>query len=212
MPFTACINCPKLGNGCYGPNFFSITAIDVLEWCKSRKKEMKLTQAQLSKLSGVPLGTIAYVFGENRADFKFETIRPIIQALIGGEFHGNPCPDPNGDMAARIAELEEKNAALRRVIKENKAAYDADLERERTDADKKIAYLKNQLRVRMIFFIALAAVLFISLVVIFAALIIDRTDPSRGFFWFGQEAQAVIEQIFGYIFQHASRVISIGLK
>lgn len=203
MPFTACIKCPKLGNGCDGPNFFSLPATDVLEWCKTRKADLRLSNLRLAELSGVPKGTIDYVFGNNRADFKFETMRPIIRVLVGGEFHGNPCPDPNGDMAAKIEELEKKNEALHRVIKENKAAYDQDLERERSDADRRVQYLKDQLRVRMIFIIVLLSLFVCAVLVIIAALIIDRSDPGKGFFWledlFAPTVQSVTNGLSGLL-------------
>ena len=202
MPFTACIKCPKLGNGCDGPNFFSLPATDVLEWCKTRKAELRLSNARLAELSGVPKGTIDYVFGTSRVDFKFETMRPIIRVLVGGEFHGNPCPDPNGDLSARIAELEKKNESLHKVIKENKAAYDADLERERTDADRRVNYLKNQLRVRMAFIILMSALLIATLGIIIAALVIDRMNPDKGFFWIDRQVQTVIDHILGLQFRN----------
>lgn len=183
MPFTACITCPKLGNGCDGPNFFSLPASDVLEWCKRRKAELRLSNLKLSELSGVPKGTVDSVFAGNRIDFKFETLRPIIRVLVGGEFHGNPCPDPNGDASAKIEELTRRNESLRKVIAENKAAYDADLERERSDAQRRVDYLKKQLRERKITSIILAVALAIAVAVIIIALLIDRTNPDKGFFW-----------------------------
>ena len=200
MPFTACITCPKLGKGCDGPNFFSLPATDVLEWVKTRKTEMRLSNAKLADLSGVPKGTIDYVLGSNRADFKFETMRPIIRVLVGGEFGGNPCPDPNGDLSAKIAELEKKNEALHGVIKENKAAYDADLERERFDADRRVDYLKHQLRVRMIFLIVMAAALMITVGVIIVALLIDRSNPNKGFFWLEEYGTAAGQCVSNWLY------------
>ena len=183
MPFNSCIDCPKLGNGCHGPNFFSLSATELLEWCKLRMKSEHITQAYLAEQTKTSAGTIASVFSKGRADFMYETMRPIIRYLVGGDFQGNPCPDPSGDLAAKIEELKEKNESLRSVIKENKAAYDADLQREREDAARREKYFEKQMRTRMIFIIILSVLLGLALAVIISALLIDHFNPEKGFFW-----------------------------
>ena len=200
MLYQDCVKCEKLGVSCDGPNFFTLPANEILEWCKARKAELHLSNDKIADLSGIPRGTVARVFAGVHEDFKFGTVQPILRVLIGGTYHRESCPDPKGNAAEKIAELTEKNDSLRRVIKENKAAYDEDLERERSDASKREKYFEKQMRVRMIFIIILSVLLAVSLVLTIAALLVDRTNPDKGFFW--------LEDIF----THTIKYVSNGLQ
>ena len=203
MLYKDCVKCEKLGVSCDGPNFFTLPANEILEWCKARKAELHLSNDKIADLSGIPRGTVARVFAGEHEDFKFGTVQPILRVLIGGTYHRESCPDPKGNAAERLAELTEKNESLRRVIKENKAAYDQDLERERSDAARREKYFENQMRVRMIFIIILFVLLAAALVIIIAALLVDRTNPEKGFFWledlFVPAAQCVSNRLLSFL-------------
>ena len=203
MLYKDCVKCEKLGVSCDGPNFFTLPANEILEWCKARKAELHLSNDKIADLSGIPRGTVARVFAGEHEDFKFGTVQPILRVLIGGTYHRESCPDPKGNAAEKLAELTEKNESLRRVIKENKAAYDQDLERERSDAARREKYFENQMRVRMIFIIILSVLLAAALIVIIAALLIDRTNPGKGFFWledfFAPAAQCVSNRLLSLL-------------
>ena len=200
MLYKDCVKCEKLGVSCDGPNFFTLPANEILEWCKARKAELHLSNDKIADLSGIPRGTVARVFAGEHEDFMCGTVQRILRVLIGGTYHRESCPDPKGNAAEKIAELTEKNDSLRRVIKENKAAYDQDLERERSDAAKREKYFEKQMRVRMIFIIILSVLLAVSLVLTIAALLVDRTNPDKGFFW--------LEDIF----THTIKYVSNGLQ
>jgi hypothetical protein len=199
MLYKDCVKCEKLGVSCDGPNFFTLPANEILEWCKARKAELHLSNDKIADLSRIPRGTVARVFAGEHEDFKFGTVQPILRVLIGGTYHRESCPDPKGNAAEKLADLAEKNESLRRVIKENKAAYDQDLERERSDAARREKYFENQMRVRMIFIIILSVLLAAALMVIIAALLVDRTNPGKGFFWledlFAPAAQCVSNRL-----------------
>ena len=183
MLYQDCVNCKKLGVECDGPNFFTLPAHEILEWCKARKAELHLSNDKIADLSGIPRGTVARVFAGSHEDFKFGTVQPILRVLVGGTYHRESCPDPKGDMAERLAESTRKIESLRAVIKENKAAYDADLQREREDAARREKYFEKHMRTRMIFIIVLSALLAVALVVIITALLVDLNHPGKGFFW-----------------------------
>ena len=183
MLYNECVKCSKLGVECDGPNFFTLPAHDILEWCKARKAELHLSNDKLADLSGIPRGTVARIFAGSHEDFKFGTVQPILRVLIGGTYHRESCPDPNGDSAAKIQALEKNNESLRSVIKENKAAYDADLERERADADRREDYLKSHLKEKTKIIKVLSISLSCAVTIILAALIIDFLRPNIGFIW-----------------------------
>lgn len=94
--YIECITCPQLGQSCDGPNFFSVSAPELLSWCKRRKKHIQISNSDLAELSGTPKGTIDRLFSGSPdvVDFKHETVRPILKVLVGGQFCGNPCPSP----------------------------------------------------------------------------------------------------------------------
>lgn len=52
-----------------------------IEYIKQRKKEMNMTTEELSKLSGVPIGTLNKILAGQTSDPKFETVRAICKAL-----------------------------------------------------------------------------------------------------------------------------------
>ena len=104
-----CLSCHKLGVSCDGPNLFALSSREILEWCKKRKSKLQLSNAKLAELSGTPKGTIDRIFAGD-SDFKHETIRPIVRALIGGDFSGDPCGTDD------TAKLEAENARLLREL------------------------------------------------------------------------------------------------
>lgn len=117
--YEKCVKCPKVGTSCEGPHFFTMSAAGLLEWCKARKTFLKLSNEKLAVLSGTPKGTIDRLFSGEHLDFKFETIRPLIKVLAGGEWIEAPCPDePDKFSDEKISQLEEENTRLREKLNE----------------------------------------------------------------------------------------------
>ena len=167
--YEKCVKCPKVGISCEGPHFFTMSAAGLLEWCKERKKFLKISNEKLAELSGIPKGTIDRLFSGEHLDFKFETVRPIIKVLAGGEWIEAPCPEePNNFADENICRLEEENARLKEHLAEEQ---------------EKAAFFKEQYSFRGKAIIALTAFLGISILLIFAALIIDLANHDVGFFW-----------------------------
>lgn len=178
--YLECVTCPKLGIECDGPNFLAMPAHDLWEWCKKRKTHLRLTNAQLAEMSGTPKGTIDRLFAKDQADFKYETIRPLIRVLVGGNFDGNPCPDPHDQQvdeqaAETIKHLEEENAKLKETI--------AELKEVKAEKKEEIAFLKGEVENKRGYIKILVVLLSICILVICGALIIDRMNPDIGFFW-----------------------------
>lgn len=185
-----CAKCPKLGNTCNGPHFVSMPAADLLIWCKARKAHLGLTNQKLADMANMSKGTIDSLFGSSHADFKYETIRPLLQALIGGNWKDDSCPDPNaGERAAyeeKIRQLEkeiqwrDERIQQMRTVNEGLHAHMTDSDAQHRDYQQTMqAELKRKNRI-----IALLATLFgVCLAVIITALIIDRLNSNIGFFW-----------------------------
>lgn len=188
--YIECVRCPKLGKTCDGPNFVAMSPLELIDWCKERKKHLGLTNAALAEMSNMPQGTIDSLLSKSHPDFKYGTIRPLLQALVGGEWQGDPCPDPTNSQQAellerirhleaevahrddKIAILTQENAAMQTLI--------ANTNKRHTDSQN---FLREQLRGRNKAVVILSILLGISLLAIISALIVDRINPDIGFFW-----------------------------
>lgn len=187
-----CVTCPKLGISCDGPRFFAMPPQELISWCKERKKHLRYTNAKLAELSGVPQGTIDSLFANTHTDFKFGTIRTILQVLVGADWSGDPCPAPSSSseeenaMRERIKQLE--NDMQRRDDKMQHFADENKFLKERIADESKSHranhnFMREQLRSKDKTIFILSVLLSLALVVIIGALIVDRIDGSKGFIW-----------------------------
>lgn len=182
--YTECLNCPKLGTSCDGPNFVAMSAPQLIEWCKKRKNTLGMSNQKLAELTGIPLGTINRLFAGANMDFKHETIRPMMQVLVGGDWMGNPCPNPED--RAKETELAEENAKLKERIQklEEELGHDNSDNRQKIDFLKEeVAYLKGTIKFKNIFLIIFAVALALALSLIIGFLLYDFTHPDWGVFW-----------------------------
>ena len=124
MQYEKCIKCEKLGVSCGGPNFLLMTSQEVVEWCKERKKHLKITRDKLKDLTGVPLGTLNRFFSEhNNSYFYFDTACKIITVLISGGQALDNCLIVQGQQQAERLEseitfLKRENEDLKCIILE----------------------------------------------------------------------------------------------
>jgi hypothetical protein len=144
-----------------------MSAAGLLEWCKERKKFLKISNEKLSELSGIPKGTIDRLFSSEHLDFKFETIRPIIKVLAGGEWIEAPCPEePDCFADEKIAKLEERATKLE---EENQGLKERLAEEKETSS-----FLKEQFKFREKVITAESLSLAASLLIIITMLVIDH--------------------------------------
>ena len=181
--YKECLKCEKLGVSCDGPNFVAMPAPQLLEWCKLRKAQRGLSNAKLAELSGVPKGTIDRLLAGEHADFKYESIRPVIRALVGGQWAGNPCPDPNQVTDAHLLEAVEQQRKTIRQLHKDKQDMLETMTAERQSAQEDIKFLREQVHAKNRVILILAILAGVCLAVIIGALIVDRLNPDVGFFW-----------------------------
>lgn len=191
--YSKCLSCPELGVTCDGPNFLAMTPPQLITWCKERKKRLGLTNARLAELSGMSQGTIDGLLANAHADFKFGTIRPVIQVLVGGDWSGDPCSTISSDEEKELKELREKVAKLESGIEWrdekigllNKDSEDLRMLIANTNARhaKSQDFLREQLRGRSKAVAVLSVLLGLALAVIIGALIVDYLNRHIGFFW-----------------------------
>lgn len=90
--YEECVTCQRLGVDCDGPNFIALSSSDLIDWIKARKNHLGLSNLKFAELSNTPKGTIDRLLSHQNVDFKHETARALVKALIG-TYEGNPCPN-----------------------------------------------------------------------------------------------------------------------
>ena len=196
--YDECLKCAKIGNPCDGPNFLAMCTADLIDWCNARRKQFPhMTYDWIAAETGLSKGTVYGFFGGTHADYRLETIRPILKLLVGGEWGDSPCADP-GD-SERVA-YEERIKGLENEIKrrddtiqhlEGQVKHYADSDkamqtliantnaRHTTDKD----FLRDQIKSKSRTIRWLTAALVACGLVIIGALIVDRLNPEIGYFW-----------------------------
>lgn len=177
--YLECLSCPKLGISCDGPNFVAMTGDELLEWCKERKRRLGWSNAMPAETSGIPKGTIDRLFSGSHTDFKYETIRPLVQALVGSELGGTPCPDAGQEENETIKRLEEDNARLNEYVDQIEKQHNEDIKELKKEKQEEIDFLKSEVKNKRGYIKTLA----IALTIIFVALAVDYTNTHLGFFW-----------------------------
>jgi len=188
--YKECVSCPKLGVSCDGPNFASRPAAELISWCKARKEYLGLTNGRIAEMAGMSKGTVDGLFANAHADFRFETIRPVLRVLVGGEFTGMPCPEPSSSEKAayeeRIRHLEAEVARRDEKIKDL-SVNNEDMKTLITNSNKRHEeqhiFLRQQIRNKNRVILILSTLYGICLSLIIAALVVDILNPEIGFFW-----------------------------
>ena len=133
--YSECVSCSKIGVTCKGPDIKEMTSAEILEWCKKRKTFLHMSNAKLAEMSQTPKGTLDRIFSGEHLDFKFETIRRIFKALVGGTVDFS-CQDAPVDKNA-----EETIKRLRTRLDREEEEYRNELHAARDE----IKTLKTQL-------------------------------------------------------------------
>lgn len=200
--YSECLNCEKIGVSCDGPNFMAMGAPELLAWCKARKAHLHLTNGRLAEMSGMPKGTIDRLFAGEHVDFRFETIRPLLKALTGGAWSGNPCAAPQEDnkMQDKIREMEAglqwRDDKIQHFAEEN-ARLQAHIKEANGQHAEEMKFLHGEVKRKNRTITILAVVMSLALLYIIVMLIIDRIDPSKGYYWLEgllHVPQSIIEQ------------------
>jgi len=216
MKYEKCLTCKQLGNSCDGPNFLAMDAVELGHWCDEKRKQIPgLTYDKLAADTELSKSAVYGFLHGAHADYRLETIRPIVRRITGGKWDDNPCGNLTNSERAQMEEkvrqleaeiawrddkiqhLQGSNAAMQTLITNSNA---------RSTQDKD--FLRAQIKNRNKAVLALSICLGITTSVIIAALIIDRLHGGVGFFWLeglfqrngiGGYIRGAIERIGQYI-------------
>lgn len=196
MMHSECVNCPKLGISCI-PNFAAMTVAELVNWCKLRKTYLGLSNTRIAELANMSKGTVDGLFASSHSDFRYETIRPVLKVLVGGDWSGDACPEPTADERAKyealIHEQQEKMKALEDAVQwrddkiqhltRNNDSMQTLITNTNARHTKDKDFLSEQIRSKNKTIAILSTFLGLALLVIIAALVIDRLNGDMGFFW-----------------------------
>lgn len=176
--FEKCTDCDRAGIDC-APFILSLSSEDLLEWCRIRKKHLRMTNEELAEKANAAPGTVGRLLRAKSTDFIYSSMQPVVLALLDVDADKVSCQEPAGPDEERIAALVQQ--------------HKEEMERQRQDDQQTIDILKEQLAnehetatKRLIAIKWLGVSLAFTLVLIIVALIVDRLNPNIGFFWLGE--------------------------
>ena len=169
IKFEKCNGCDRIGIDCI-PYLVSLSSDDLLEWCRIRKKQLRMTNEELAEKANSAMGTINRLFSSKRTDFMYSSMQPIVFALLGIDGDDISCTKPD------TKELERKHKEeIERIRQEDKRMIDF--------LNKQLAQEQKQAISRQKTIRWLVVALIVLLVLIIVALLVDRLNPNIGFFW-----------------------------
>lgn len=154
-PYNRCLSCPHRKVRCDGPRTAGLTLARWCEYMRDMKEVNGLTNLEIAELSGVSVKTIEKLMAQKTdQDIMRETARLIENAIIGSTSQ-YPCylafeeeHRPDDKMNDAMLELERAlndNKEYREALDNIHTAYKAELDLVRSEAQKKIDFLLDQL-------------------------------------------------------------------
>lgn len=191
MKYEKCLKCAQLGTNCDGPNLLAMDTVELGLWCNElRKMHPGMTYDRIANETGVSKTAVHGFLTGAHEDCSMHTARTVAKHIMGDNWDNNPCGNlTNSEKAAyeeqveklktsivwhedKIQDLKEKNASLETLVANTNARMTKDKD-----------FLREQIKSKNKAMVTLTICLAVALLVIIAALVIDRNDPGVGFFW-----------------------------
>lgn len=187
MKYEKCLTCGDLGAACDGPNFLAMETAEIGLWCNDKRKQIQgMTYDKIAAETGISKSAVYSFLNGTHADYRLETIRPIVKLIVGGKWDDNACGNlSNSEKAAYEenarqleSEIKRQEDKIQHLISENATLH------EHADHMNKIIkdryeFLKRKDRIILL----LGIMLFVAVATIITALAIDATNPNIGFLW-----------------------------
>ena len=149
-PYNRCLSCPHRKVRCDGPR---TSAMELLRWCefmRDMKEANALTNAEIAKKADVSVKTVEQIMAFNPGkDILRDTARRIEDAIIGSS-NQYPCylafEESAPDERKLFDEVSKELEHARKNLENIHASYNAELQTIRDEAQKKIEYLREQIK------------------------------------------------------------------
>ena len=124
----------------YIPQILSLNPTDLINWCKTRKQSLGLSNQRLAEQSGVPVGTIDRIMAGKYTEFRYSSIQPIVAVLIGIR---EDTPKPENADAQQVQDYYDTIEGYKLVV-ENKNHMIDELKTACEHFAKEIEFLKTE--------------------------------------------------------------------
>lgn len=124
----------------YLPQIMSLNSTDLINWCRNRKAFFGLSNQRLAEKSGVPVGTIDRIMAGKYTEFRYSSIQPLVEVLIGIM---EDTPKPNEADAQQIQNYYDTIEGYKLVV-ENKNHMINELKATCEQYAREIEYLKTE--------------------------------------------------------------------
>lgn len=141
-PYNLCLNCVHIGKRCDGPNFLAMDVERWCEWCKLRKRYLGWTADYVAERANVSKISVDRIMTGNVKDLRISTMQAVTRILVNGSWGQYPCAMAANDAEATSAECLKLHAEIDRL----KAEHKAELEALRSDHERKVSFLKEQVK------------------------------------------------------------------
>lgn len=150
-PYNICISCSRIGQSCDGPNFLAMSVDRWCEWCHLRKDFLGWKNITLSEKSGVSRMSIDRIMAGDVKDLRITTMQAVTKALVNGSWGQSPCvlvteteKEIYVDNPVLIAQCQH----LQNTMDTLSAEYKTELAYVREEAQKKIDFLREQVKIK----------------------------------------------------------------
>lgn len=76
-------------------DIFTLTPSEIVKWCQEQKDALGYSNAKISELSGVPVGTVDRIMAGKYSEYKYSSIQPMVACLLG---YGEDTPEPDNSI------------------------------------------------------------------------------------------------------------------
>ena len=187
MKYEKCLTCVDLGIACDGPNFLAMDTTEMGQWCNHKRKQISgMTYDKIAAETGISKSAVHGFLNGTHADYRIETIRPIVRLITGGKWDDNACGNLSNSEKVEYektirhlnSEINWKEGTIQLLDKENKT-----LQAHITDTDRLLKERYDFLKRKDKAIALLGVLLFVSVAMIIGALLVDAMNPDIGFFW-----------------------------
>lgn len=113
--FEKCLHCDKLCSSC-ARQLYEMSTDELVALCNARRKKIPgLTYDRIVEKTKLSRGTVSGFFGGDHADYRLETIRPILKVIFGDKLTDCPCVNlEDSERAAYEAKISRLESELER--------------------------------------------------------------------------------------------------
>lgn len=217
-PFNQCFSCEYFRNGCSGPNLNILTVERVCEFLQLCRIQLGWTYQKTADECGLSLVTVKRTLTGKNKDPGFATIQALSLALVGDPRGKYPCA--LHIVTKETEQAKQECQRLQNVLDTIHLEHEEAIAAVRSDDRRTIDYLKEQnkfkeeqmrtkddqikkrddeleelyefVRRKNRVITILSILLAVAVLIILAALIVDRLNGHLGFFWMDK-----VSSIFG---------------